>query len=117
MAWQPSQVTTLDGRTCLSNSETWLRYCEALTVIKTHAHVGGQYRVMIEKMRGKEGLKALEAEMDRIEPAYCLSLPDKMARRAHLERVGATRGLSARNSLEQRIRELWEARKAAEVTA
>lgn len=113
MRWEPSEVKTVDGRSMLSNSNEWLRYCEALTIVKSPDHLGGRYWAMIEKMRGPEGKRAIEDEIRRIEPAYALSLPSKEARQAYLLRVEAARGVSARKALEQSIVELWQQRKAA----
>jgi len=117
MAWTPSQVVTVDGRTMMSDSPDWLRYCEALTVIKSPEHIGGRYRSMLERMRGKAGLEALEQQVNLIEPAYVLSLPDKPTRRAHLDKVQRTRGEVARLVLEDRVRALHAERMAAEVPA
>ena len=116
MRLEPSKVETLDGRVLLSSSPEWLRYCEALTIIKAADHFGARYWSMIEKMRGAEGVRAVQAEISRIEPAYALSLSTKSDRQAYLARVEARQGISARKALEQSIVELWQNRKAAEET-
>lgn len=114
MAWTPSAVTTVDGRTLMSDSEDWRAYCEAMVVLKSQPHIAENRLVMIEKMRGKAGRALVQAECDRLEPAYMLSLPDKATRQAHLQKIGDARGVSARAALEVRIVALWNERKAAE---
>lgn len=113
MAWQPSEVVTVDGRTLMSDSTEWLQYCEASTIMKAAQHIGQNYRSMIEKMRGKAGLAKVEAEISRIEPAYILSLPDRDTRRAYLAKREAVIGSSAKAALEQRILALHAERQAA----
>lgn len=108
MAWKPSEVRTVDGRVCLSDSEEWRLYCEALTVIKSPVHVGGNYLGMVTSMRGAPGRQRVENEIRRIEPAYALGLPSKDERVRYLGKVEASRGTSARKALEQEILALWE---------
>ena len=112
--WEPSKVETLDGRVLLSSSPEWLRYCEALTIIKAADHFGARYWSMIEKMRGADGVRVVRAEIRRVEPSYALSLSTKADRQAYLDRVEARHGVSARKALEQSIVELWQKRKTSE---
>ena len=114
MRLEPSKVETLDGRVLLSSSPEWLRYCEALTIIKAADHFGARYWSMVEKMRGADGVRVVQAEIRRVEPAYALSLTSKADRQAYLSRVEARQGISARKALEQAIIDLWRQRKAAE---
>lgn len=113
MSWQPSAVTTVDGRTLMSGSEEFRAYCEAMVVLKTQPHIAENRLAMIEKMRGKAGRELVQAECNRLEPAYMLSLPDKATRQAHLQKIADVRGASARTALEERIVALWNERKAA----
>lgn len=113
MTWQPTTVTTIDGRQVLSDSEAWRLCCEAVYTLNKPEGSRGSWLATVEARRGTGGREALEAEMDRIEPAYLLALGDRDARRAYLAQVEHYRGEMVRKDLEQRIVALWEQRKAA----
>jgi hypothetical protein len=113
MTWQPTTVTTIDGRQVLSDSTEWMLCCEAVyTLGKPEGGTREKWLDDVEKRRGVAGRRSLEDEMDRVEPAYLLAFGDRDRRRAYLDVVERYRGLPTRKWLEQRIVALWEARKA-----
>lgn len=115
MTYQPTTVTTIDGRQVLSDSTEWMCCCEAVyTLGKTEGGPREAWLADVEKKRGAAGRDALQAEMDRIEPAYLLAMGGKDERRAYLSRVKASRGDWVRQDLERRLVSLWESRKAAQ---
>lgn len=116
--WQPKQVTTIDGRQCMSDSEDWRRCCEAVHVLNMTHPLRREWLADVGKRRGAEGLRTLTDEMDRIEPAYMLAMPSKDDRRAYLASVERHIGVAAKEGLEKALFALWEQRKAAQaVTA
>ena len=112
MTWQPTMVTTIDGRQVSSDSEEWRSVCEAVYTLAKPERDRSEWLVLVEKRRGAAGRQALEAEMDRIEPAYLLALGSKDRRHAYLAQVEHYRGEMARKTLERRLISLWEQRKA-----
>lgn len=115
--YTPTKVTTIDGHTCLSDSEEWRLYCEVMTIFRRTQEDRQFHMERIAKMRGKVGHDALEAEMNRLEPHYLLSMATREMRRSYLSQVERYRSRVARDRLEQRIVELWEAKKrVAEAT-
>ena len=115
--WKPSIVRTIDGRDVLSDSEEFRACCEAVYSLSRPQADRKQWLDSIQRRRGPEGLLKLEAEMNRIEPAYLLAMPNRDARRAYLDQTEIHRGKVVRKDLEQRIVALWEKRKAASTAA
>ena len=117
MSWQPTVVTTIDGRDVLSDSPEWRLCCEAVYSLSKPQSKRGEWLDSIERSRGRQGRLALEAEMNRVEPAYLLAMGSKEIRRAYLTQTEQHRGVLACENLEQRIVALWEQRRAASTAA
>lgn len=108
-----SQVTTIDGRVVDSDGEAWRLCCEAVAVLrKPHADREAYFN-RVRHHRLDAGLRYLQDEIARVEPAYLLALGSRDVRRAYLAQTEFYEGLTAREHLEQRIVALWEQRKAA----
>ena len=112
-AYTPTIITTIDGRQVASDGPEWRACCEAVRVLGMPEKDRAGWLQRIEKHRGAGGRKALEDEMDRVEPAYLLALGTKEARRAYLEQVARYRGEPARDWLQERLIKHWEQQKAA----
>lgn len=113
MTYTPAMVTTIDGRQCLADSETWRSVCEAVWTLGKPEIQRSEWMAQIEKRRGAAGRQSLQDEMDRVEPAYLLAMADRDTRRAYLAQVERYRGAWVREDLERRLVALWEQRKAA----
>lgn len=61
---------------------------------------------------GRQVCTYCEAWRHECEARAVLALPDVDSRRKYLDAVGKRRGLTARNALEDTVRELWRARKS-----
>ena len=112
-SFQPKEVTTIDGRVVLNNSEEWRLCCEAVCVLRMMPQAMREDHLRwVERHRGQKGLAYLAGEIARVEHAFILAMGYRNARRAYLDEVAATRGEQERKSLEARIVALWEQRKA-----
>lgn len=114
MTWQPTTITTIDGRQALSDSEEWRACCEAVYTLNKPECDRSAWLADVERKRGAAGRQSLEDEMLRIEPAYLLAMGDKETRRAYLAQVERYRGEHIRKDLERRLVALWEQRKVAQ---
>lgn len=114
MTWQPTTVTTIDGRVVKSDSETWRSVCEAVYTLGKNEIDRSAWLVSVAAKRGAAGRQQLEDEMFRIEPAYLLAMGTKEQRQAYLAQVERYRGEHIRKDLERRLIALWEQRKAAQ---
>lgn len=113
MSWQPTTITTIDGRQVLSDSPEWVACCEAVWTLGKSEVERDQWLQKIEQRRGPAGRRALEEELHRVEPAFLLAMDGKETRRAYLAQVEHYRGELVRKDLERRLVALWESRKAA----
>jgi hypothetical protein len=117
MTYEPSTMTTIDGRQVLSNSEAWRSVCEAVQVLNMGPRARSAWLDVVERRRGQSGRQYLDDEMALIEPAFVLALPDKDARNKYLDEVQDRLGETARDALQARVVELWNQRKAVPAVA
>jgi len=109
--FQPVEVVTIDGRTVLNNSEEWRLCCEAVCVLRMYEADRAIHMHKVQQRRGDKGREYLQAELDRIEPAFVLGMENKHRRRSYLTAVEQGRGVTTRKNLERSIVRLWEERK------
>lgn len=117
MTTEPVMVTTIDGRSVPNDSEAWRLCCEAVYVLGMAPLERAKFLQMVEARRKVEGRKYLDAEVLRLEPHYVLALGTREVRRAYLDRVERLCGPQAREDIERRVVEIWEARRAAQAQA
>lgn len=113
MTYQPTTITTIDGRHVSSESEEWRSVCEAVYTLGKSEIDRSSWLTAVGAKRGAAGRQLLEDEMFRIEPAYLLAMGSKEQRQAYLAQVANYRGDHVRKDLERRLIALWEQRKAA----
>lgn len=104
-------VLLADNRLVSSSSPEWMAECEAYAILAMDV---GRKRTHLQRLGERRGLAAearVRSVMATVEPAYVLSLPDREARHAYLNRLEREVGGNARANLEPRIRALWESRK------
>lgn len=65
----------------------------------------------IERKRGAEAKRQLQATMREVEHAFVLDMATRDVRRAYLVKVEHYRGANAREHLELRVTQLWNRRR------
>lgn len=110
-------VLLADNRLVDSCSPEWMAECEAYAILamdigRRRAHL----QLLIDR-RGPDAEARVRSVMATVEPAYVLSLPDREARHAYLNRLEREVGGNARANLEPRIRALWQSRKQPQGSA
>lgn len=102
-----------DGTEVASDSEAWRAECEAATVAAMRPARRLAYLQAVEKRRGKTASDRLDAVACRIEGYRIAAMPGVTERRAAIADVERTRGVHARQAVQDAVAVAWQRRTVA----